>query len=129
MDLLLWSSSRSAFGVFAMMGLRDRIQNQPLPLNVIIALCIWVLVGGLAWADSFDLTDDVGIPHASAGAVVDSDGDETSEKLAAVVRASGSLFGQMSPLTMPLLLPVPFSSLLVAQSQDPLYQRLCSLRI
>jgi hypothetical protein len=129
MDLPLWTSSRSAVGVFAMMGLRDRIQNQPLPLNVIIVLCIWVLVGGLAWADSFDLTDDVGIPHASAGAVVDSDGDETSEKLGAVVRASGSLFGQMSPLTMPQLLPVPFSSLLVAQSQDPLYQRLCSLRI
>ena len=112
-----------------MMGLRDRIQNQPLPLNVIIVLCIWVLVGGLAWADSFDLTDDVGIPHASPGAVVDSDGDETSEKLAAVVRTSGSLFGQMSPLTMPQLLPVLSSSLLVAQSQDPLYQRLCSLRI
>jgi hypothetical protein len=109
-----------------MMGLRDRIQ---IPLKVIIVLCIWVLVGGLAWADSFDLTDDVGIPHASAGVVVDSDGDEASEKLGAVVRTSGSLSGQMSPLAMPLLLPVLFSSLLVAQSQDPLYQRLCSLRI
>lgn len=129
MDLPLWSSSRSAVTVLAMMALRDHIQNQPLPLNVIIVLCIWVLIGGLAWADSFDLTDNVGIPHASAGAVVDSDGDEASEKLSAVVRAGGSLSGQMCPLTMPQLLPVLFSSLLVAQSQDPLYQRLCSFRI
>jgi hypothetical protein len=30
---------------------------------------------------------------------------------------------------MPQLLPVLFPSLLVAQSHDPLFQRLCSLRI
>jgi hypothetical protein len=30
---------------------------------------------------------------------------------------------------MSLLLPVLFPRLLVAQSQDPLFQRLCSLRI
>ena len=109
-----------------MMGLRDRIQHQPLPLNGILILCIWVLVGGLAWADSFDLTDDVGVVHASA--IVDSDGDEAYEKLG-IVRTGGFLSDQISPLTMPQLLPVLFPSLLVAQSQYPLFQRLCSLRI
>jgi hypothetical protein len=112
-----------------MMELRGRLQSQPLPLNVIIVLCIWVLVGGLAWADSFDLTDDVGIPHTSAGVLVDSDGDEVREKLDTAVRTGGSLSGHMSPLTMPQLLPVLFSRLVVARSQDPLYQRLCSFRI
>jgi hypothetical protein len=109
-----------------MMGLRDRIRHQPLPLNGILILCIWVLVGGLAWADSFDLTDDVGIAHASA--IVDSEGDEAHEKLG-IVRTGGFLSVQISPLTMSLLLPVLFPRLLVAQSQDPLFQRLCSLRI
>lgn len=112
-----------------MMGLRGRIQNQPLSLNVIIVLCIWVLVGGLAWADSFDLTDDVGIPHTSAGVIADSDGDELREKLDAAVLTGGFLSGHMPPLTMPQLLPVLFSRLFIAQSQDPLYQRFCSFRI
>ena len=109
-----------------MMGLRDRIQHQPLPLNGILILCIWVLVGGLAWADSFDLTDDVGVAHASA--IVDSDGDEAHEKLG-IVRTGGFPPVQISPQRMTQLLPQLFPSLLVAQSQDPLFQRLCSLRI
>lgn len=82
------------------MGLCGRRQNQPLPLNVMIVLCIWVLVGGLAWADSFDLSDDVGIPHASAGVIVDSNGDEVREKLNAVVRTGGSFSGYLPPLTV-----------------------------
>ncbi|MDE3051902.1 MAG: hypothetical protein KGJ48_18630 [Nitrospirota bacterium] len=125
----MWSSSRPAVGVLEMMGLRGCLHTPPLPLNVIIVLCIWMLVGGLAWADSFDLTDDVGIPHTSAAVIVDSDGDEGRVKFDPVVRTSGSLSGQMPPLTMPQLLPMLFSRLLVARSQDPLYQRLCSFRI
>ena len=111
------------------MGLRGRIQNQPLRLKVIVVLCIWVLVGGLAWADSFDLTDDIGIPHVSSGVIVDSDGDEVREKLDAAVRTAESPSEHMPPLTMPQLLPALFSGLFVAQSEDPLYQRLCSFRI
>lgn len=112
-----------------MMRLRGRIQNQLLPLNVIIVLCILVLVGGLAWADSFDLTDDVGVPQTSAGVIVDSDGDEVREKLDATVRTGGFLSGHMPPLTKPQLLPMLFSRLLVARSHEPLYQRFCSFRI
>ena len=112
-----------------MMELRGRIQCQPLPLNMIIVLCIWVLVGGLAWSDSFDLTDDVGMPHTSAGVIVDSDGDEVREQLDAAVRTGDSLSGHRPPLTMPQLLPVLFTSLFVVQPQAPLYQRLCALRI
>ena len=111
------------------MDLRERIQHQPLPLDGILLLCIWLLVGGLAWADSFDLTDDVGIPHTSAGVIVDSDGDEVREQLDAAVRTGDSLSGHMPPLTMPQLLPVLFTSLFVVQPQAPLYQRLCALRI
>ncbi len=111
------------------MELHGHIHSQPLPLNVIIVLCIWVLVGGLVWADFFDLTDDVGIPRTNASVIVDSDSDEVREKLDAAVRTGGSLPGQMPSLTMPQLLPVLFSSLFVAQSQDSLYQRLCSFRI
>lgn len=112
-----------------MMGLRSRRQSRPLPLNMIIVLCLWLLVGGLAWADSFDLADDVGRPHVSSGVIIDSDGDEVREKLDAIVRTGGLLSGQMPPLKMPQLLQVLFSSLFVAQSQDPLYQRFCSFRI
>lgn len=62
-----------------MISLRGPVQGQPLSFNVIFVLCIWVLVGGLAWADSFDLTDDIGMRHASAGALVDLDDDEVRE--------------------------------------------------
>lgn len=112
-----------------MMGLCGRRHNQPLPLNVMIVLCIWVLVGGLAWADSFDLSDDVGIPHTSAGVIVDSDGDEVREKLDAVVRTGGSFSGYLPPLTVPRLQPMLASSLFMAPLHDPLYQRFCSFRI
>jgi hypothetical protein len=64
-----------------MMKLCSRRQSHPLPLNVIIVLCLWLLVGGLARADSFDLADDVGLPHVSSGAIIDSDDDEVREKL------------------------------------------------
>lgn len=112
-----------------MMGMRSRRQSQPHMFNVIIVLCLWVLVGGLAWADSFDLTDDLGVPHASGGVIVDSDGDEVREKLDAAVRTTEFLSGQMPQLSMAQLLPGLFLSLFVSKSQDPLYQRLCSLRI
>ena len=110
------------------MGLRGRLQNSPLPLNVMIVLCICVLVGGLAWADSFDLTDDVGILHTSPGVILDSDGDEVRENLDAVVLTGVFLSGRMPP-PMPQLLPVMFSSLCIAPSQNPLYERFCSFRI
>lgn len=109
--------------------MRFRIQNQPLPLNAMIALCIWVLVGGLAWADSFDLTDDIGVPHASTGVIVDSDGDEVREKLDAANRTDASISGNLPPLTMPQLLPLLFSCPFVASSHNPLYQRFCTFRI
>jgi hypothetical protein len=129
MDLPIWSSNRPGDGVLKMMGLHSRSQIQPHPFNVIVVLCLWILVGGLAWADSIDLSDDVGMPHASSGVIVDPDGDEVREKLDAAVRTTESLSGQMPPLTMPQLSQVLFSNPFVARSQNPLYQRLCSLRI
>ncbi|MCX5724168.1 MAG: hypothetical protein NTX84_06570 [Nitrospirae bacterium] len=105
------------------------MRNQPLPLNIVIILCLWVLVGGLAWADSFDLTDDVGIPYASAGVLVESDGDEVRVKLEHAIRTAVALLGHQSPETRPQLLPTLSLMRSVAQSQDPLYQRLRTLRL
>lgn len=105
------------------------MRNQPLPLNIVIILCLWVLVGGLAWADSFDLADDVGIPHASAGVMADSDGDEIRGKLDIAIRTAGSLLGHQSPEMRSQLLPTLSSMRSVVQSQDPLYQRLRTLRL
>ncbi len=111
-----------------MMGLRGRLPCSPLPLNVMIVLCIWLLVAGLAWADSFDLTDDVGIPFFSAGVIVDSDGDEVREKLEAAW-ASGVLSGHMPPTTKPHILAVLMARFLLEPPYIPLYQQLCSFRI
>ena len=112
-----------------MMSLRGRIQGQPLSFNAILILCIWVLVGGLAWADSFDLTDDIGIPHASAGVIVDVDDDEVREKLDAAILVGGALAERILPLTLPQSFSLLRSRLFVAPSQDPLHQRFCTFRI
>ena len=111
-----------------MTSLRGRLPCSPLPLNVIIVLCIWLLVAGLAWADSFDLTDDVGIPFVSAGVIVDSDGDEVREKLEADW-TSGVLSGHMPPTARPHLLVGLIPRLFLEPSHIPLYQQLCSFRI
>lgn len=111
-----------------MKGLRGRLPCLPLSLNVMIVLCIWLLVAGLAWADSFDLTDDVGIPFVSAGVIVDSDGDEVREKLAAAW-ASGVLSEHMPPPARPHLTTGLIARLHLEPPHIPLYQQLCSFRI
>lgn len=111
-----------------MKGLRERLSCSPLPLNVMIVLCIWLLVAGLAWADSFDLTDDVGIPFVSAGVIVDSDGDEVREKLEAHW-ASGVLSGHVPPTARPHLLAKLSPRFSLEPSHIPGYQQLCSFRI
>ncbi|MCX5720694.1 MAG: hypothetical protein NT179_01515 [Nitrospirae bacterium] len=112
-----------------MMSLCGRVQGQPLSFNVILVLCIWVLVGGLAWADSFDLTDDIGIPHATAGVIVDVDGDEVRGKLDAAMLVGGACAERILSLTLPQSFPLLRSCLFVAPSQDPLHQRFCTFRI
>ena len=111
-----------------MTSLRGRLPCSPLPLNVIIVLCIWLLVAGLAWADSFDLTDDVGIPFVSAGVIVDSDGDEVREKLEAAW-ASGVLSEHMPPTARPHLLVGLIPRFALEPSHIPLFEQLCSFRI
>lgn len=111
------------------MNLYRCMRSQSLPLNVAIILCLWILVGGLAWADSFDLTDDVGIPRACAGVMIDADEDEVREKLDQAIRTAGSLFEHLPPATLSHLLPALSSRQSVAPSRDPLYQRLRMLRL
>lgn len=111
-----------------MTSLRGRLPCSPLPLNVIIVLCIWLLVARLAWADSFDLTDDVGIPFVSAGVIVDSDGDEVREKLEAAW-TSGVLSEHMPPAARPHIVAGLIARLFLEPSHIPLYQQLCSFRI
>lgn len=112
-----------------MISLRGPVQGQPLSFNVIFVLCIWVLVGGLAWADSFDLTDDIGMRHASAGALVDLDDDEVREKLDAAMLAGWACADRILPLSLPQSRSMLRSTGFVAPSQDPLHQRFCTFRI
>lgn len=111
-----------------MKGLRGRLPCSPLSLNVMIVLCIWLLVAGLAWADSFDLTDDVGVPFVSAGVIVDSDGDEVREKLA-TAWTSGVLSEHMPTTARPHIVAGLIARLSLEPSHIPLYQQLCSFRI
>ena len=111
-----------------MKGLQGRLPSVPLSLNVMIVLCIWLLVAGLAWADSFDLTDDVEIPFVSASVIVNSDGDEVREKLA-TVWTSGVLLDHMPPTARPHIVAGLIARLCLEPSHMPLYQQLCSFRI
>ena len=112
-----------------MMRLPGRVQGQPLSFNAILILCIWVFVGGLACANSVDLTDDIGVPYATDGVIVDVDGDEVRAKLEAAMLAGGACSEGIVALTLAQSFPLLRSRVFVAPSQDPLHQRLCTFRI
>lgn len=95
-----------------------------------VVLVAWLVVGGLAWADTLDLSDDLMLPLAGIQQAVEPDPlDDFREILRPVLldAALGSLVPETS-LSPPRHLP-PLSETLLHLSALPLYQIICVYRI
>ena len=96
-----------------------------------VVLLAWLVVGGLAWADTLDLTDDLGLPLAGGiqQAVEPDSLDDFREILKPVLLdpAPGDIVPE-TPLSLPRHLP-PISETLLHLSALPLYQVTCVYRI
>ncbi|HXX73656.1 MAG TPA: hypothetical protein VEI50_00835 [Nitrospiraceae bacterium] len=95
-----------------------------------VVLVVWLAVGGLAWADTLDLSDDLVLPLVGIQLAVEPDPlDDFREILNPVLldSAAGGLVPE-TPLSPPRHLP-PFSGTLLHLSALPLYQVFCVYRV
>ena len=95
-----------------------------------VVLAAWLVVGGLAWADTLDLTDDLVLPLAGIQQAVEPDPlDDFREILKPVLldSAPGGVVPE-TPLSLPRHLPF-ISETLLHLSPLPLYQVICVYRI
>ena len=89
----------------------------------------WTLVGGLAWADSFDLNDDLAVPLTGAEVAIEPDFDEVRDDLEAVVWSAEALSLWATPLSTSCLTQAAVTSISAARSQGPRCRRLYTFRI
>jgi hypothetical protein len=95
-----------------------------------VVLVAWLVVGGLAWADTLDLSDDLVLPLAGIQLAVEPDPlDDFREILNPVLLDSApGGFVPETPLSPPRHVP-PLSETLLHLSALPLYQIFCVYRV
>jgi hypothetical protein len=106
------------------------LRNMPLNQRVRILLLAFIVLGGMCWLDTFDLSDDIPLPQPLS--IVQQDfilAEENREDLLALLHGQQGAWCVASFIPQPQMLPVPGALSVPPQSGLPLYQRLSTYRI
>ena len=106
------------------------LRNMPVNQRVRILLLAFIVLGGMCWLDTFDLSDDIPLPQpltmvqqALAPA------EENREDLLGLLHGQQVAWCVSSFVPQPRTLPVPSALSVPPQSDLPLYQRFSTYRI
>jgi len=92
-------------------------------------LVVMFLLGGAAWLDTLDLTDDIQLSHPLTFGQQVVEQEEGKEYLLSLLHGA-LVFSLVSPVLLPSrILPCSSPRLVAPQSDRPLYQSLCTYRI
>ncbi|HXX73658.1 MAG TPA: hypothetical protein VEI50_00845 [Nitrospiraceae bacterium] len=107
--------------------------THPSKARVAALIVVWLFVGGEAFADSLDLTDDIGIPITDTLQAINPDSvDEVKQGLDLVRSLSHcpSTVGAFAQENFPFLSSILHGSYPQSPSADiPLYESLCTYRL
>jgi len=106
------------------------LRNMPLTQRVRILLLALIVLGGMSWVDTLDLSDDIPLPQPLT--VVQQafePAEESRDDLLGLVHGQQAAWCVASFVPQPHMLPVPGALSVPLQSDLPLYQRFSTYRI
>jgi len=106
------------------------LRNMPLTQRVRILLLALIVLGGMSWVDTLDLSDDIPLPQPLT--VVQQafePAEESRDDLLGLVHGQQAVWCVASFVPQPHMLPVPGALSVPLQSDLPLYQRFSTYRI
>ena len=106
------------------------LRNMPLSQRVRILLLALIILGGMSWADTLDLSDD--IPLSQPLTVVQQaiePAEESREDLLGLVHGHQAVWFVVSYVPQPQMFPVSGALSVSPQSDPLLYQRFSTYRI
>lgn len=106
------------------------LRNMTLSQRARILLLAFIMLGGMCWLDTFDLSDDIPLPQPLT--VVQQPtllAEEDREDLLGLVHGQPAIWCVASFVPQPQLLPAPSALSVPPQDGLPLYQRLSIYRI
>ena len=106
------------------------LRNMPLSQRVRILLLALIVLGGMSWVDTLDLSDDIPLPQPLTivqQAIVPA--EEGREDLLGLVHGQQAVWCVSSFVPQPRTLPVPGALSVLPQSDLPLYQRFSTYRL
>ena len=98
-------------------------------VRVEIVLLAWLFVGGVAWADTLDLSDDISSPLAGIQQAIEPDDPADLKAVPLSVVDHAVVEGTLLPEDTPCLASTSTFQLPQSSSHVPLYQILCVYRI
>src|SRR3989441_6008411 len=105
------------------------LRNMPLNQRVRILLLAFIVLGGMCWLDTFDLSDDIPLPQPLT--IVQkaiAPAEENREDLLGLLHGQQAIWCVSSFVPQPRTLPVPGALSVPPQSDLPLYQRFSTYR-
>jgi hypothetical protein len=106
------------------------LRNMPLYQRVRILLLAFIVLGGMCWLDTFDLSDDIPLPQPLS--IVQQDfilAEENREDLLGLLHGQQAVWCVVSFVPQPQMFPVSRALSVPPQSDPPLYQRFSTYRI
>jgi len=103
--------------------------NRLIGKKILVLLAIWLLTGGLALADSFDLTDELQLALIDRTCALEADPDEVRESIVDAVASLGLRGPNLAPCGGAFSETPPCSDLLVLALMRPLPEVLKTFRI
>jgi hypothetical protein len=106
------------------------LRNMPLSQRVRTLLLALIVLGGMSWVDTLDLSDDIPLPQPLSvvqQAIVPA--EESREDLLDLVHGQQAVWCVATCVPQPQVLPVPGALSVPPQSEPPRYQRFSTYRI
>jgi hypothetical protein len=106
------------------------LRNMPLSQRVRILLLALIILGGMSWTDTLDLSDDIPLsqPLTVVQQAIEPD-EESREDLLGLLHGHQAVWFVVSFVPQPQMFPVPRALSVSSQSDPPLYQRFSTYRI
>ncbi len=106
------------------------LRNMPLSQRVRILLLALIILGGMSWADTLDLSDDIPLsqPLTVVQQAIEPD-EESREDLMGLVHGHQAVWFVVSFVPQPQMFPVSGALSVSPQSDPLLYQRFSTYRI
>src|SRR5439155_23867644 len=106
------------------------LRNMPLTQRVRLLRLALIVLGGMSWVDTLDLSDDIPLPQPLTVvqlAIVPA--EESREDLLGLVHGQQAVWCVATFVPQPHVLPVPGALSVSPQSKPPRYQRFSTYRI